>query len=543
MLRVSTRLLLILFFVSSCLPPGQFAGQPTEGFKIQARQASPVNPKKNTSKKMLQATRYGVVNGQNVPFTYGEEDFTTQSLVSPTSCYSCLWSAMNLTASYVQADYAPGGDSLNLDSPDVNNPNAPNSTSGYHFAVNPLETGTDVNGIPITTRLQVYMRVQAYQGAASGEYRIESFKRYLVTGNVEFVSTDGINFVFDSATGYESIINSTKVVDSPWCQVANSEARGRASGGTVVLKPLTGEADISIQSSVPAKATIYNGCYSPTTYKYGTNTLNMTVTAQLNFTDPNPVPTPTPTPTVTPTPLPTPTPSVTPSPEPTPSPTLFPDEPSLFPELDGCLKKICSAGSQADFSVQAKIPDSFDIRKLKKELDTQLIQLGVGVAYSVIQSNTEIKLSEARAEMRNFVLEAKQAEYDLEHAGTTDKTVLKELERAVTNKNNAARNHFISNIHPLDKKLAYARAGLVYSSDFTCNSCYKAAYNAMKDMQDKGKAFELETSYQYRANGRGGPIRRTSVKYGNKNQYEIDIETRDRWVEITTNLNLVMRDN
>ena len=127
-----------------------------------------------------------------------------------------------------------------------------------------------------------------------------------------------------------------------------TQGNGRASGGTVVLNPLSGEAEISIQSSVPAKATIEDGCYSPTTYKYGTNTLNMTVTADINFTDPNPVPTPTPfptpspTPTATPTPFPTPTPSVTPSPEPTPSPIPSPEDPCF----------LCSQSDNNAFGIQ-----------------------------------------------------------------------------------------------------------------------------------------------------------------------------------------------
>ena len=137
-----------------------------------------------------------MVNGQNVPFSYGDEGFTTQGLPLPahTACYDCRWTEMNTTASFVTADYAPGSDSLSLGHPDLSTAN-----SGYHFAVNPMDTGTDINGDQIVTRLSVYMRVEANRTASSYVDRPEHFGRYLVTGTVEFTSTDGINYVIDAA--------------------------------------------------------------------------------------------------------------------------------------------------------------------------------------------------------------------------------------------------------------------------------------------------------------------------------------------------------
>lgn len=368
--------LILSFGVTSCTPsqPAQ-----TQAFQVQANkanaQAQP-NPGKG-QKKLPKATVYQVGGIPNVPVE--SDGFSTRALglPAPTSCYECRWKALNVNASYITADFAPASDSLSLGHPDLSHAN-----SGYHFALNPLETGFDASGNKIVTRLKVYLRVSAYRAAATYKDRLETFSRYLVAGENSFVSTDGINYEFEGPGDYDAIINMSYAKDSAYCETTNTEAMGPASGGYVKLNPDTGEAEVSVQASVPARARVYSGCYSPMKYKYGNNTLNIKVTADINYEDPNPEPTPTPTPVPTATP----TPNPTPTPRPSTSPQTCEDAPVISPlETQQLMNGIQSLQQNQSSSFQTQAANS-----TKKS--------------SVFTLLTESELNQKRQSFDNFLI-------------------------------------------------------------------------------------------------------------------------------------------
>ncbi|PIQ23920.1 hypothetical protein COW64_21845, partial [bacterium (Candidatus Blackallbacteria) CG18_big_fil_WC_8_21_14_2_50_49_26] len=216
----------------------------------------------------------------------------------------------------------PAGDSVSLDSSGLYS-RIVEGQSGYYYGVNVLETGVNAQNQPIATRLILSTGVNAWDlGSFNG-----GFSRN-VSGSIELVSSDGLNFTLDTSRSwpagfgfnYQSDTNKLTdggevCVEGSWGTSNNSMWVISASG---VWNPTESKAQfqLSISGSAQGGASVFAVNSEGTSYcsNYGVggpSTASISLEVYLPpQPDPQPTPTPTPLPTPTPTPVPTPTPDI-----------------------------------------------------------------------------------------------------------------------------------------------------------------------------------------------------------------------------------------
>lgn len=327
-------LLMLGLVLSACTPP---PNQSTASFRIQSDQGSAGGPgPENNSQNLLPAATSYTVGAPHPddPPPESSGDFSVQAYPINTACYDCRWSALSLNTTYVAAPFAPASDSFSLAHPDLNN-QAAGSSNGYHFTLNPVKYGRTPEGKKIATRLRLFMRVSADRKDST-----VTFSRSIATGYVELVSSDGLNYSFETYDPrYAGISASYSEKTDPdpakICarRVSNSGTTNRPKSiesASLRLDEAKAQAEIELVLSASARASVFNSvCSSPTTIN-GTNTASFKVTADIKFeNDPNdPEPSPTPSPTAAPDPDASPSldPSTEPSASPSPDPSTDPGD-------------------------------------------------------------------------------------------------------------------------------------------------------------------------------------------------------------------------
>jgi len=356
------------------------------------------------------------------PEVFSPAGFQALSAPQPINCpsdyqyygYACaqtgLITALNVSLGFFSVPPpTPAGDSLSLTSSGLYS-RIVEGQSGYYYGVNVLETGVNAQNQPIATRLALGLGVNAWDlGLLHG-----GFSRN-VSGSIELVSSDGLNFTLDTSRswpagfGFHYQSDTDKLTDGgevcvegSWGISNNSMWVNSASG---VWNPTESKAQfqLSISGTAQGGTAVFvsadgkNSCSNYVAGGPSTASISLEV-----YLPPQPDPQPTPTPTSSPTPIPTPVPTPTPCPAgqvcPTPTPLPTPSPSASGGNGDNCENQPPILPSQLQSLMQIGNPVSLNSQAVQNLVTTQ----------SQLKTLQSEMLAQGLAVPGTFVLQAKK---------------------------------------------------------------------------------------------------------------------------------------